>query len=444
MKSKSLIAAMIFSLACALVYAEVPGEADLTGHVTLPAGKSGAATILVTYAQLKTNFESSISTRSPILPKRTQTDSHGNFKIESLDARWLYFGYVMAPGCKLQELNLFDPTAGPLNVSLEAANTNVPPDRVIHGRVIDANGSPISGALIEIERTTRNGQMISIAQNIDCYSVSDDAGNFVVYGQTPFTAAGGEVEATGYAKAWIEQWPSDAINQKWSRTGSMPEGLFPHAKPLHEITLIKGASLRGRLLQDGRPVAKAEIRINRCGAGSDCWFWGDAVLTDDMGRFSFAHQPPNQSWFICGSWDLPAIAGAVPQTAVQIGEDGSTNDTGDLNLQSVSKVAGRIRLSDGQPIPANSHYSLSDAAMGNSPQSSLGSDGAFHFAAVPGDKVSIFLRVAGYELTPHDSMLKSGPVTNITVVPNMTNLVIEMKPVSFISNAIYWLHAMAK
>jgi len=26
----------------------------------------------------------------------------------------------------------------------------------------------------------------------------------------------------------------------------------------------------------------------------------------------------------------------------------------------------------------------------------------------------------------------------------MTNLVIEMKPVSFISNAIYWLHAMAK
>ena len=35
-------------------------------------------------------------------------------------------------------------------------------------------------------------------------------------------------------------------------------------------------------------------------------------------------------------------------------------------------------------------------------------------------------------------MLKSGTVTNITVIPNMTNLVIELKPVSIISNAFYW------
>jgi hypothetical protein len=427
------IAAMIFSLVCALVYADTPAGANLTGRVTFPAGIAGTATVLVTYAQQKTNFESSISTRYPLLPKRTQTDSQGNFKIESLDARWLYFGYVMAPGCKLQQLNLFDPTTGPLNVSLEAASTNVPPDRVIHGRVIDADGNPISGALIDIERTTRNGQMISLAQDLDCFSVSDAAGNFVIYGKTPFTAAGGEVEASGYAKAWVEQWPSDAINQEWSRSGSMPEGLFPYTKPLHEITLIRGAALRGRLVQAGRPVAKAEIRINRCGAGSDCWFWGDSVLTDDLGRFLFAHQPPDQSWFICGSWDLPATAGMVPQTSVKIGADGSTNDIGDLNLQSVSNVAGRISLSDGKPLPANSTYSLSDAAMGRSSTSRLGADGSFQFAAVPGDEISIFLRVAGYQLTPRDFMLQSGTVTNITVVPNMTNLVIELKPASRIN-----------
>lgn len=436
MKIKTLIAVTIFSLACAWVYADMPVVADLTGHVTLPEGQSAIATVLVSYAQLKTNFESSISTRFPILPKRAQTDSNGNFTIESLDARWLYFGYVMAPGCKLQQLNLFDPTAGPLNVSLETANTNVPPDRVIHGRVIDAGGNPVPDALIDIERTTRNGQMTGTAQDIDCFSVSDAAGNFVVYGKTPFTAAGGEVEATGYAKAWIEQWPSDAINQEWSRTGSMPEGLFGYAKPLHQITLIKGAALQGRLLQDGRPVANAEIRINRCGAGLDCWFWGDAVLTDDMGRFSFANQPPHQSWFICGSWDLPARAGMVPQTSVKIGEDGSTNDIGDLNLQSVSKVAGQIRLSDGKPIPANSNYHLSDAAMGSSLKSPVGADGAFQFAAVPGDKISIFLRVSGYQLTPRDFMLKSGSVTNVTIAPNMTNFVIEMKPVSRINSLL--------
>jgi hypothetical protein len=434
MKIKTLIAVAIFPLASVLVYADVPVGADLTGRVTLPEGKSGTATILVTYAQLKTNFEYSISTRSPILPKRTQTDSHGNFKIESLDARWLYFGYGMASGCKFQQLNLFDPTAGTLNVSLETANTNVPPNKVIHGQVIDANGNPISGALISITGTTRNGQGTWPGQDIDYYSVSDDAGNFVVYGKTPFVAVDGKVEAAGYAEATFEQWPSDAINQEWSRTGSMPDGLFGSAKPLHQITLTQGAALQGRLVQAGRPVANAEIRLNGCGAGSDCWFWVGATVTDDQGRFLFAHLPPGQSYSICGSWDLPATFGAVPATDVQTGENGSTNDVGDLNLKPVTEVAGRIRLSDGKPIPANSHYSLSDAAMGSSLPSSVGANGSFHFAAVPGDKVSIFLRVSGYQLTPRDFMLKSGTVTNITVVPNMTNLVIELKPASRINS----------
>lgn len=443
-KVETLIAVTIFPLVYALVYADMAAGADLTGHVTLPEGKSTAVTVLVRYAQLKTNFESSISTRYPILPKRTQTDSNGDFKIESLDARWLYFGDVLAPGCKLQQLNQIDPTAGPLNVSLESANTNVPSNRVIHGRVIDANGNPVPGALINVEGTTRNGQGTWPAQDIDYFSVSDAAGNFEVYGKTPFAAADGKVEATGYAEASFEQWPSDAINQEWSRTGSLPEGLFGFAKPLHQITLVKGASLQGRLLHDGNPVVDAEIRLNRCGVGSDCWFWDGATFTDDQGRFSFANLPPRQSYSICGSWDLPAKAGVVPQTDVQIGENGSTNDIGDLNLKSVSEVAGRIHLSDGQPIPANSHFFLSDDAMGNSSQSSVSSDGSFQFAAVPGDKVSIYLRIPGYQLTSRDAILKSGSVTNITVIPNMTNLVIEMKPFSRIESWLSLLHAITE
>jgi hypothetical protein len=216
----------------------------------------------------------------------------------------------------------------------------------------------------------------------------------------------------------------------------LPKGLFGFAKPLHQITLIKGASLQGRLLRDGNPVVNAEIRLNRCGAGLDCWFWDGATVTDDKGRFLFAHLSPSQSYSICGSWDLSVKAGVVPQTDVKIGENGSTNDIGDLNLKSVSEVAGRIHLINGKPIPANSHYFLSDAAMGNSLQSSVGSDGSFQFTAVPGDKVSIYLRVSGYQLTPRDFMLKSGSVTNVIVVPNMTNLVIEMKPASRINSLL--------
>jgi hypothetical protein len=190
--------------------------------------------------------------------------------------------------------------------------------------------------------------------------------------------------------------------------------------------------LQGRLLQAERPVANAEIRLNQCGAGSDCWFWNDATVTDDQGRFLFAHLPPGQSFSLCGNWDLPAQGGAFPQTDVKTGENGATNDIGAVYLKPVCEVAGRIQLSDRQPVPAHSLYFLSDAAMGSSPPSVVGADGSFHFAAVPGDKVSIYLRIAGYQLTPRDFMLKSGTVTNLTVVPNLTNLVFELKPAASI------------
>jgi hypothetical protein len=321
------------------------------------------------------------------------------------------------------------------------ANTNVPPDRVIHGRVLDGEGKPISGALIDTTGTTRNGYGTWPAQDIDSFSVSDDASNFVVYGKIPFAAVDGKVEASGYADATFEQWPSDAINQKWARTAAVPEGLLGFAKPLHQITLVKGAVLKGRLLQAGHPVANAEIRLNQCGVGSDCWFWDGATVTDDQGRFLFAHLPPGQSYSICGSWDLPVTRGAVPQTDVKTGGNGSTNDIGDITLKSVSDVAGRIRLSDGRAIPANSHYHLSDAAMGNSPPASLGTDGSFHFAAITGEQIFIYFRVPGYQLTPRDFMLISGAVTNLTVVPNLTNLVFELKPASSINS---WLPGVRK
>jgi hypothetical protein len=162
--------------------------------------------------------------------------------------------------------------------------------------------------------------------------------------------------------------------------------------------------------------------------GSTCWDWKAATLTDANGRFLFPHLPPNHNFSVRGDWDLLSSGGAVSQTEVHLGGNGSTNDTGDINVEPVCPVAGKILLSDAKPLPPKSSYFLEDAAMGKSLSSSFDKDGSFRFPAVPGDRVLMVLRVPGYELRPGDFRLISGPATNITVSAGLTNLAFKMRP----------------
>jgi hypothetical protein len=72
----------------------------------------------------------------------------------------------------------------------------------------------------------------------------------------------------------------------------------------------------------------------------------------------------------------------------------------DLNLEPTSKVGGRVVLTDGQPIPARSQITLSLKDLLDAQRFALGEDGAFHFAGVPAESVTLYLRIPGYEFSP--------------------------------------------
>jgi hypothetical protein len=421
--------AKIAALAALLLAVGTPVYAiDMSGRIILP-NQSVKALVLLSYAVLKTNIESSITLGYPLLPTRAQTDARGNFTIPSLNPQYLYSGYIVAPECKPKWLNQIDP-ASQLNVSLEPADSGLLPGKVLHGHILDTNGNPVSGALIKISGSTRNGTMSWPAFDVDAYAVSGRSGDFVITGKTNFDAVDGTVSAEGFADADFVQWPSDADNQEWADTGNMPRGLASFAKPLHQMTLVKGASLEGTLLNAGKPVAHAELRLNACGAGSSCWDWKGATLTDDNGRFIFPHLPPNQSLSICGNWDLLASGYAVHQTNIRLGENNSASNIGAINVDPVCPVAGKIVLSDGNPLPPKSFYYLLDYPMGYSSASGFGAGGSFHFPSVPGHQIFMYLRIPGYVFTPRDLQLKSGSMTNITVSAQSTNLVYKMQPYS--------------
>jgi hypothetical protein len=323
-----------------------------------------------------------------------------------MDPAWLYYVVAIALGCQFQGFDRVDPAAGPLNATLEANDLSAAaPGTVLHGRVLDGRGKPLPGALISMREVTRSNTWYFSAYDIDGYSISDNAGNFVVHGRTPFADAGGTAQAAGFATGFFENWISGDTN--------------------HELVLTPGATFKGRLVQAGKPVPNVEICLDGFGAETFSTAWACFARSDGQGRFLFEHLPPNHSFVLHGTMLSMAGRGALPESA-----DGSTTDIGDLELKPAYRMGGRIRLADGKPIPDGSRLILrrNRNGMGDSMEFGLGKDGTFLFTSVPAESVQLGIRIPGYELTPMDYRLISGSATNLTVAGNLTGLDIVMKP----------------
>ncbi len=159
--------------------------------------------------------------------------------------------------------------------------------------------------------------------------------------------------------------------------------------------------------------------------------WNYSARTDAQGGFLFTNLPPNRSFGLHATMESLGGRGALSKRAGQVHEVGSTNDMGDLNLEPAFTVEGRIRLTDGKPIPAHSRLNLlrtSLSGLQDGLSLTVGPDGAFRFAGVPAEQSTIYLRIPGYEISPDDRFLKSGSATNFTVSNNITDMVIGIQP----------------
>jgi uncharacterized GH25 family protein len=407
---KGLFLAMALAAGGLAIGARANVLPDLTGRVVLPEGRSARATILVLGANLK--LEASFTNRYPRLPMRAQTDAQGNFKFEAIDAAWLYYVVVVAPGCRQHSVPSFDPTSGPLVARLEAVDSSTAAaDTFIRGRVVDSAGEPVPDALIRIQEVTRDGRWYFSPADIDSFAIADEAGNFIVQGQKAFADVGGAVEAPGFATRLFEHWAA--------------------GDTVHELILTKGACFQGRLLGGGKPVENADVRLDSFGAEAGSEAWRCSALTDAQGRFVFSNLPPNRKFRLYATIGSLGERGSLPILSGKVHGDGTTNDIGDLTLAPGYRIAGRIRLTDGKAVPSRSRLILARSGIGGTDSwTAVGPDGGFSFIGVPVEKIAIYLRIPGYELTARDRLLISGSATNYTVAGNMTNLVIEMRPES--------------
>jgi beta-lactamase regulating signal transducer with metallopeptidase domain len=388
-----------------------PARVTLTGRVVSPEGKSVSAIAVIWCAERRSNATYTVSTRYPHLPRQAQVDGAGNFKFESLDPRWTYDVYIVSPGCQQQRFLSIDPVARVFSVTVQPIIiSNCPPNTLMRGRVVDNRGQPVSGALLKVHGTTRNNSTTWPAQEIDSAAMSDDAGNFLVQAKTPFREADGAVSAAGFATSLFEHWKSgDATN---------------------DVSLTEGASVAGRLVDNGNPVSNVEFRVDSFGRDTDSDAWAYFSVTDSEGRFLFTHLPHNRQCNLYATMRSLAGRGMVPTQAVSIFGDGSTNDIGAIKVQPAFKIAGRILLRGDRPIPANSQIIIGHSAdwYEDAMAAPIGQDGFFQFAGVPAGKITLYLWVPGYLVSWNDLHLKSGPAVSLTLTGDTTNVVIRMKP----------------
>jgi len=122
--------------------------------------------------------------------KSAKSDAQGEFKIESLDPQLLFRILVVAKGYKPKFVAKVDPAVGPVKVELEAVEAReIAPEKSIQGKVVDAEGKPVVGAVVEahgIRKKNDAGSMWGQLPGVDPLAVTDDQGEFLLTSRDPF------------------------------------------------------------------------------------------------------------------------------------------------------------------------------------------------------------------------------------------------------------------
>jgi peroxiredoxin len=343
--------------------------------------------------------------------KRATSDDQGRFLIESLDPDLLFRVLVVGKDRQPEFIPKVDPAEKALVVTLKTKQGGDTPDQRLQGRVIDPDGKPVSGAVINIRGVTRaRGTQFGGNTNIDPVAVSDSSGAFVINGREPFEAAGVDVEARGFAKGIFQ---SLATGDK-----------------IHSLKLTEGVAVRGRVVKDGEPLAGVEIGLSGADRSSEVYIGDFSVATDANGQFLLANMPPQQDCFLYGLMQSLGDRGAIPARRVRTQGDGSTLAMGDLQVQPGFTVAGQIRLTTGNPLSTNVHVMLSREEAWDTLRTVADSSGKFRFTGVPAESVDIYARVQGHQLSLRNQSLDPNNPYRLMgrVKTNKSDLVMEFEP----------------
>jgi uncharacterized GH25 family protein len=318
---------------------------------------------------------------------------------------------VVASGYEPTFFPKTDPLKGPFEARIKPRFTSdIPPKNVILGRVLDPAGAPVDKAVVSVDMVQQgNLGRGSPPAGTDPLAITDEKGEFAIYSREAFDHMQLKVTARAMAPKRFNT----------VRGGSVRK----------DLTVTEGASLRGRVLLNGKPlkdVSVGAVSVDRSENFSGDYEYG----TREDGTFLFPNLPPDREYFIYGMLKSFLEHGALPARQVRIQGDGTVADVGDLSVVPGHRLAGRMVLSEDKPLPPDARLTIGRREAWDVFALDLPPSGEFSVPNLPAESLTIGGGVKGYRFSGQNASLDRLNPFGLAgrLDQDKTNLVVLLEP----------------
>ena len=384
-------------------------SAVVTGKVVDASGKPMEhATVMVYEAGVKHGYGVYCPSCWPDCGKRAITDSEGSYRIGGLNPDLIFRLLVIQDGYTATYVKSANPAAGPAPdavLKIRKAPENV--TQVVRGLVVDPRGEPIADAIVEqqgVTYTDDHGRTMSrfgAGDWIDPMAVTNSKGEFEMAYGLPALKMILDVSARGMApKLFTETTGSDRKT----------------------MTVSSGSTIHGRLVQDGKPVANAQIGLTTHERRSGTVFSEMTVGTREDGTFDLSNVPAGRIWILYGKMQSLASRGlAAELIECETKDNGQTVNVGDVQVTPAFTLHGKLVLSDGKPLPPDTLVTLGADRAWDTQMVTAGPDGSFQFAGLAKGVYGISAGLRTYQIP-------EGETGEVLVNRNVDGVVITLQP----------------